>query len=178
MSIDRPRPLVTASPAATSRRQPAHTSLPLESGLGFRLGRLTRMLRADWDRQLAGLDLTAPQAAVLRGVGGRPGCSLRALARLLGADPMRVKRCVDELEVSGLLESAHRGGDRRPRGLELSVAGQTLAKRIDRLVRRQEERLDTVLGPERRGGLERALAALEADLGLPPAADDEEEEER
>ncbi len=176
MSIDRPRPLATASLPATARPPRAHASLPLESGLGFRLGRLTRMLRADWDRQLAALDLTAPQAAVLRGLGGRPGCSLRALARLLGADPMRVKRCVDELEGRGLLESAHRGGDRRPRGLELSAAGQTLAKRIDRLVRRQEERLDAVLGPEGRGGLEEALAALEADLGLPQVPDDEEAE--
>jgi len=140
--------------------------LELESGLGFRLSRLTRTLRADWARQLEEVDLTPPQAAVLRGIAGRPGCSLRALARTLGAEPMRAKRCIDDLEHRGLVESAHRGGDRRPRALELTAAGRALARRVDTLVRLQELHLDVVLGPRRRGGLEEALSVLEADLGL------------
>ncbi len=149
--------------------QPAEQLL-LESGLGFRLSRLTRTLRADWARELDELGLTTPQAAVLRGVAGRPGCSLRSLARTLGAEPMRAKRCVDDLEGRGLLTSAHRGADRRPRVLDLTADGRALARRVDTLVRRQEQRLDKVLGPDRRARLEGALAALEAGLSLLPAA--------
>jgi len=141
----------------------------LESGLGFRLSRVTRTLRAGWARQLEELDLTPPQAAVVRGVAERPGGSLRALARTLGAETMRTKRCIDELERRGLVESAHGGGDRRPRAPELTAAGRELAARIDALVRLQERHLDEVLGAGRRAGLDAAITALEADLDLPPA---------
>jgi DNA-binding MarR family transcriptional regulator len=130
---------------------------------------LARTLRAGWAQQLADLGLTPPQAAVLRGVAGRPGCSLRALARVLGAEPMTVKRCVDDLEVRGLLESAHRGEDRRPRALELTPAGRALTGHLDVLVQHRDARLGAVLGPERRGRLEEALGTLEDELGLPPA---------
>ena len=151
------------------RRSPP---LQLEEGLGFRLGRLVRMLRAEWAIELEELGLTPPQAAVLRGVAGRPGTSLRALARTLGADPMKVKRCVDVLERRGLVQSAHRGTDRRPRALQLAPEGPVLAARIDALVRAQEERLASALGPARLSDLEGVLAALEADASLFPAADD------
>ncbi len=150
------------------RRSPP---LQLEEGLGFRLGRLVRMLRAEWAIELEGLGVTPPQAAVLRGVAGRPGTSLRALARTLGADPMKVKRCVDVLERRGLVQSAHRGTDRRPRALHLTPEGPLLAARIDALVRAQEEHLASTLGPARLSDLEGVLAALEADAGLFPAND-------
>ena len=126
------------------------------------------MLRAEWAHELEGLGLTPPQAAVLRGVAERPGCSLRALARILGADPMKVKRCVDDLEGRGLLQSAHRGADRRPRALELTPESLALAARIDSLVRAREEHLAAVLGTDRLSGIESALGALESDLGLSP----------
>lgn len=145
----------------------------LDAGLGFRLGRLHRALRAAWAQQLDGLGLTPPQAAVLRGVAGRHGCSLRALARVLGTEPMTAKRCVDDLERRGFVESAHRGPDRRPRALQLTAEGRVLVRRLDVLARRQEEQLATILGA-RRSQLEAAVAALEAALGLPSASREEE----
>ncbi len=138
----------------------------LEDGIGFRLSRLTRSLRAEWAGELAALGLTPPQAAVLRAIGARPGLSLRALARTLGTEPMRAKRCVDDLETAGLLRSAHRGEDRRPRELSLGPKGQELAGRVDMLVRRQEGRIDKVLGDNLRPGLDEALGALEGLLGI------------
>lgn len=167
---------VTGSTVTEGRRQGRRhgpfpvaqgAGLGLESGLGFRLSRLTRALRADWARQLDQLDLTPPQAAILRGIAERPGCSLRALARTLGTEPMRAKRCIDALERRRLVASAHRGGDRRPRALELTDEGRALALRVDTLVRLQEQHLGSVLGPGRRARLEEALTLLEADFGLP-----------
>lgn len=140
--------------------------LRLEEGLGFRLSRVTRSLRADWAQQLAELTLTPPEAAVLRGVAGQPGCSLRALARVLGAEPMTSKRYVDGLEARGLLDSAHRGDDRRSRGLELTPAGALLAARVDALVQIQERRILAALGDEGHRCLDRSVTALEELLGL------------
>jgi DNA-binding MarR family transcriptional regulator len=81
---------------------------------------------------------------------------------------MTAKRCVDDMERRGLLQSAHRGADRRSRALELTPEGLALSARIDTLVRAQEQHLDAALGPDRRSRLEEALGALESDLGLPP----------
>ena len=141
--------------------------LQLGQGIGFRLDRFIRILRAEWARELARLGLTPRRAAVLRGAVERSECSLRALARALGADPMGVKRRVDDLERRGLLQSAHRGADRRPRALEPTPDGAPLAARIDALVRAREEHLSTVLGPDRLANLEDALGRARSGPGSP-----------
>ena len=141
--------------------------LQLGQGIGFRLDRFIRMLRAEWARELARLGLTPRRAAVLRGAVERSECSLRALARALGADPMGVKRRVDDLERRGLLQSLHRGADRRPRALEPTPDDAPLAARIDALVRAREEHLSTVLGPDRLANLEDALGRARSEPGSP-----------
>ena len=148
---------------------PAASELRLEAGLGFRLARLTRIMRAAWAAELAEHALTPPQAAVLRAVADQPGCSLRALARLLGTEPMRAKRCVDDLEERQLLVSDHDGGARRSRALRLTPEGARLAATVTGLVRHQDARVEEVLGASRRRALEAALTALEDHLDLPPA---------
>lgn len=143
--------------------------LGLEEGLGFRLSRLMRVMRAAGAAHLAGLGLTPPQAAILRGVAEHPGSSIRCLARLLGTDAMSVKRCADELERRGLLTSGSLTGDRRPRILQPSDRGTELLGEIDALVRQQERRFE-VLDPAQRRHLTEALTVLEAaaGIGAPP----------
>ncbi|MGC8511152.1 MAG: MarR family winged helix-turn-helix transcriptional regulator [Acidimicrobiales bacterium] len=147
-------------------------SIPLEEGLGFRIGRLARALRQQWSRQLQALSLSPPQAAVLRGVHADPGCSLRGLARLLHADPMNVKRCVDDLERRGLVHSGHLDTDRRPRTLVLTSEGVALAHDVTDLVAAQQARLRASLaGPHLQAftvGLERLESQF---LGATPPAD-------
>ncbi|MDA8057103.1 MAG: MarR family transcriptional regulator [Actinomycetota bacterium] len=138
-------------------------------GLGFRLGRLGRALRRDWADELAELALSPPLAAVLRGIEVSPGCSLRALARTLGSDPMNVKRCVDELEERGLVASAHRSTDRRSRTLTLTDSGQSAVVHVGALVDRHESWLTAALGREGRRSLEQAVGRLEVLLGLAAA---------
>jgi DNA-binding MarR family transcriptional regulator len=157
-------------PAAARAGVAARGAARLESGLGFRLSRLARTLRAIWAAELAEHGLTPPQAAVLRALADRPGSSLRALARTLGAEPMRAKRCVDELEARQLLTSEHEREARRSRALRLTPQGTQLAATVSRLVQRQEAHLARALGPKRRGALEDACKALEDafDLSAPP----------
>lgn len=155
---------VSPHPVGPQRLSVEH-HVPLEAGLGFRISRLARSLRSDWARQVGSLGLSPPHAAVLRGVADHPGCSLRALARVLGSDPMNVKHCADDLEDRGLLRSAHRSADRRPRQLELTDVGREVCEQVEALVREEESRLNAALGSEGRAGVEDALSKLEAMLG-------------
>ncbi len=146
---------------------PGRPNLPLETGLGFRLARLTRTLRSQWAGALEPLELTTAQAAVLRAVATQPGRSLRSLARTLATDPMNAKRCVDHLEQRGLLRSEHRGEDRRSRALMLTDGGHLLAARVDALACEQEQRLEQWLGgAEHRSRFATTLGRLEARLDL------------
>lgn len=150
----------------TTQSDATTPDVPLQAGLGFRLSRLTRALRRIWADELSELGLSPPQAAVLRGVAGNPGCSLRALARILATDPMNAKRCVDELEQRGLIRSGSRPGDRRPRTLALTEDGRALAHAVDGLVRDQESWMNSELSPVERDRLEAALTKLEVALDL------------
>jgi DNA-binding MarR family transcriptional regulator len=138
----------------------AETAPSLQSGLGFRLNRATRAVRAAWAVQLADLDVSPPHAAVLRAASDGSGAGVRALARTLGTDPMNVKHLADDLERRGLIASGVEG-DRRIRALRLTEAGQRLADEDVARVRQQEEWFTRVLGGAQRRQLERALDRLE-----------------
>jgi len=138
----------------------------LEAGLGFRLGRLARHLRREWAQELKPLGLSPPQAAVVRGVAAEPGCSLRGLARTLDADPMNVKRYVDELEQRALIRTGNLTTDRRSRVLLLTEAGENVAHDIARLVDTQQHWLTGSMSPEEARNLGVGLARLEARLGI------------
>jgi len=153
-------------PARTGGPESVAPDLSLQEGLGFRLSRLARNLRRDWAEQLGPVGLTPPQAAVLRGLAAEPGCSVRALSRALGSDPMNVKRCVDELEHRGLVASGSLPGDRRPRALTLTDSGTRLAGAADRLARSQQEWLAGGLAPDEARALDAALERIEGLLGL------------
>lgn len=137
----------------------------LDSSLGFRLSRLARRLRRTWADTLAPLELSPPQAAVLRGVAASPGSSLRALARHLDADPMNAKRCVDALEARGLLESGHDPGDHRPRTLVVTPAGAAVAREVERLAAAQDAQLEEALPGDVASAIYDALGRLETLLG-------------
>lgn len=134
------------------------------------MSRVARVMRAAWALDVANLGLTPPQVAVLRALRDDPGCSLRHLSRRLGTDPMSAKRCADELEDRGLIHSAHRGGDRRPRSLDLTSQGAALASKVEAMVASREQILSEVLGQPRRAALAEALGVLEDHLGLPAGA--------
>ena len=111
----------------------------LEGGIGFRLSRITRNLRHAWSCRLKPLGVSPPQAAIIRGLSSFSEISLRELARLLGADPMNVKRCIDDLERLQLVKSGKNKGDKRQRVLTLTKTGQALADKINQLAKVQEQ---------------------------------------
>lgn len=138
----------------------------LRAGLGFRLSRATRKLRSVWAIELAGLELSAPQAAVIRALSAHPSSGIRAVARILETDPMNVKHLVDQLESRDLLSSSVQKPDRRARALQLTSQGEILAREVESAVRGQEAWFASVLGPAGKHSFESALADLEAALGI------------
>jgi DNA-binding MarR family transcriptional regulator len=138
----------------------------LASGIGFRINRIARALRRSWACELEEFELTPQQAVLLRALSEDPGCSLRCLSRRVQLDAMSTKRSADELESRGLLRSAHRGADRRPRQLELTSNGAQLAHTLRERALRREALLQSALGREDLAALVSAFDTLESLLGI------------
>lgn len=134
----------------------------LESELGFRLGRAHRALREAWGAQIVDLDVTPPQAAMLRAVCEQPGSGVRELGRLTHTDAMNAKRLVDHLERSGLVGSVADPRHRQRRVLRPTVAGEALAGQVSSRADAWNRRLAHQLGPDGVRALEHLLGLLEA----------------
>jgi DNA-binding MarR family transcriptional regulator len=79
---------------------------------------------------LTELDLTFPQAHMLRLLEpGRP-LSMSALAERLVCDASNVTGLADRLEARGLVERQTSAGDRRVKALSITPAGAALRKRV------------------------------------------------
>jgi DNA-binding MarR family transcriptional regulator len=117
---------------------------------------LARNLRRETDA----LGVTSHQATLLAQVDGRPGLSLRELARLEGISAPSLSGHVDRLERAGLLHRVRSEDDRRRVGLELTAEGRTILKRVR--ARRTTWLADRLahLSDEDRERVERALPAL------------------
>lgn len=138
----------------------------LETNVGFRLSRVSRNLRHTWSSRLKTLGISPPQAAIIRGLSNYPTTSLRELARLLGADPMNVKRCLDDLESLNLVQSGTKKGDRRQRTLTLTIEGQRLAKEVARQAEVHEHWLRSAIPPNELNAFLNAIDSLEKLLGV------------
>ncbi len=135
-----------------------------EAGLGATLGRTHRVMRSAWEERISDLDLSAPQAALLRTVGEWPGSGLRELSRRLGTDAMNAKRLADHLESRGLLRSASDPAHRQRRIFDLTDEGVALAGEVSSRATSWNRELGAMLGAEELERLQELLALLESAL--------------
>ncbi len=129
-------------------------------GLGFLLGIAHRARRRVWEADLADLELTAPQAALLGLVAAQPGSGVRRLARDLGTDPMNIQRIARTLIASGLCESRQDPDDARRRPLYPTGNGRQQAQTVARRALDAERHLLEALGPVCYQALLAGLCAL------------------
>ena len=150
----------TMTPGEASHR-PGRPGAPLESTLGFRMGRAHRSLREAWGESIADLGLSPPQAAMLRAICEEPGSGLRELARRVRTDPMNAKRLADHLEQVGLVRSMTDPSHRQRRDLAPTEAGLVLAKQVAERAARWEHRLSRLFGEAQLEQLQSLLQRLE-----------------
>ena len=93
---------------------------------------LSRRLQGDLEAALARLDLTPPQAMLLRQLGD--AMPMKDAAGRLHCDPSNVTGIVDRLEGRGLVERQSTAGDRRVKHLVLTDEGRRMRDEVDRVV--------------------------------------------
>lgn len=155
----------TLRPQSCARRAdpPDADSELAPQGVGFLLGVAHRAHRRTWEAELADLDLTAPQAALLRLIAAQPGQGVRQLARGLGTDPMNVQRVATLLLASDLCEVRQDPDDARRRPLYPTDQGMRRARQIARRAETVEGALNVAFGAE---GYATLLAGLQSLIAL------------
>ncbi|GAA4986997.1 MarR family winged helix-turn-helix transcriptional regulator [Pseudonocardia tropica] len=138
------------------------------AGSAFLLAQLGAHAAARFADRVAALELTPPQAGLLRAVASGPGRSQQALASHLGMPPSRLVAVVDELAGRDLLERRRNPQDRRLHALHLTAAGERAIARIGQVARAHDDDLLAVLDADDRATLHALLTRVAADQGLTP----------
>ena len=139
-----------------------------EGGVAFLLAQLGAHAAGAFAERVRPLDLTPPQAGVLRRLGQFPGQSQRALADALGMHAPRLVVLIDELEDRGLVTRARDPDDRRNYAISLTdKGGRALAKLAD-VAREHELAITAALDDDERAQLLELLRRLAEEQELRP----------
>ena len=137
-------------------------------GTAYLLSQLGTLAAGRFGELLAPLELTPPEAGVLRLLAREGGISQRALAQRLGTAPSRVVTLVDGLEGKGLVTRRRSESDRRNHELHLTDAGTATLRRLRGVAERHEDDVLTGLTRAERDALRRLLGKLADSHGLDP----------
>lgn len=138
------------------------------SGAAFLLTQLGTHAARRFGERVAAVDLTPPQAGLLRAVAREPGRSQQVLADRLGTPATRLVALVDALEQRGVLERRRNPDDRRLYAVHLTDAGEDLVRDLGRLAAEHEDALLATLDADERRTLADLLGRVAAAEGLTP----------
>jgi DNA-binding MarR family transcriptional regulator len=141
---------------------------PRGGGVAFLLAQLGAHAAARFAERVAELDLTPPQAGLLRLLSATPGRSQRELADALGVPPSRFVPFADALEQRGLIERRRNPDDRRLHAVHLTAAGEDLLDRLREVGMAHELAVCASLSAEERAHLQSLLGRMAAEQGLTP----------
>jgi DNA-binding MarR family transcriptional regulator len=134
----------------------------------FLLAQLGAHAAARFAERLAAIDLTPPDAGVLRLVGGSPAISQRALGDTLGISASRLVALLDRLEARGLVERRDDPDDRRSYALHLTAGGQRALRDIAAVARAHDDAVCAALSAGEREQLRELLRRVADQQGLTP----------
>ena len=140
-----------------------------ETGTGqpaFLLAQVGAHAASQFAERLGVLDLTPPDAGILRLVRIMAGLSQQELAVKLQIHPSRMVAIVDNLEKRGLVERRPNPDDRRLYSLYLTQAGGESLERIGRVAREHQDALLSPLSKEERDTLATLLLRIADQQGL------------
>lgn len=141
---------------------------PQQPGAAFLITQLGTHAAGLFAQALAPLDLTPPQAGLLRVLAVDPGRSQRALADALGMPQNRFVAFVDALEERGLVERRKNPEDRRLHALYLTPKGLSLLAKVRDVGMAHERRLLQSLTEDEHRQLAALLRRIADQEGLHP----------
>jgi DNA-binding MarR family transcriptional regulator len=136
-------------------------------GSAFLLTQIGTHAAQEFAARVAALDLTPPQAGLLRAIAAEPGRSQQALARQLGTPATRLVALVDGLEQRGLVERRRNADDRRLYAVHLTETGGALMQQLGRVAREHDDALLAGLDAGERERLHELLSKLAEARNLP-----------
>ncbi|MGI5204392.1 MarR family winged helix-turn-helix transcriptional regulator [Spirillospora sp. CA-108201] len=139
---------------------------PVQIGVAFLLAQLGAHAAGRFAERIAELDLTPPQAGLLRMLAGAPGRSQRELADELGMPPSRFVPFADELEERGLIERRRNPEDRRLYALYLTDKGFILLTRLAEVAAAHEREICRALSHDERQEVKTLLERVAEQQGL------------
>lgn len=134
--------------------------------VAFLLAQLGAHAAMRFAERIAELELTAPQAGVLRAVAADPGRTQQAIAAQLGIAPSGLLVLLDELERRGLLARRRNPHDRRQHAVDLTDPGRDLLARVAVVARAHDDALLAALDPAERQCLRGLLGRIAAQQQL------------
>ena len=132
--------------------------------IGLRFTVLARLLRNNFDRQVAGLNVTRSQWSMIAVVARHPGATQRMIAEMLEMSEASAGRLIDRLCADGLLERRDRDDDRRARAVYLTDAAEPLLDKLAEIARDYEERMFSGFSPDELDRLQSYLDRLYANI--------------
>ncbi|MFJ4920987.1 MarR family winged helix-turn-helix transcriptional regulator [Streptomyces sp. NPDC088725] len=139
-----------------------------QGGAAFLLAQLGAHATKLFADRIAGLDLTPPQAGLLRLLARNPGYSQRQLADDLGMPPSRFVPFADRLEERGLIERRKNPSDRRLHALHLTEQGERLLTELHKAGAAHEQQVCQALSPEEHRQLTALLRRMAEQHQLTP----------
>jgi DNA-binding MarR family transcriptional regulator len=102
---------------------------------------LARLLRNNFDRKVASLNVTRSKWAMIAVVSRHPGAMQRHIAEALEMSEASAGRLIDRLSGEGLLERRARDDDRRARAIFLTPTAEPLVEQLAAIAKASEEQL-------------------------------------
>ena len=149
-------------------RPPDDQGQASQGGVAFLLAQLGAHAAAAFAERIRPLELTPPQAGVLRRLGQFPGQSQRGLADALGMHAPRLVALIDELEDRGLVARDRDPDDRRNYAITLTDEGSRALAELAGVAREHELAITAALDNDERGQLLALLRRLAEEQNLSP----------
>ena len=132
----------------------------------FLLAQLGAHAASQFAERLGVLELTPPDAGILRLLRVAAGLSQQELAAKLQIHPSRLVAILDNLEKRGLVERRANPDDRRLYSLHLTKDGGEVLEKIGKVAREHHDALLTALNREERNELTTLLLRIADQQGL------------
>jgi DNA-binding MarR family transcriptional regulator len=102
--------------------------------LSFRIGRIKRAFRAEFEKRAAALGITKPQYHVLSRLWKGDGILTSVLARDVNVTSSTLTGVLDRLETKGLIRRAASGSDRRAVEIWLTGGGRAMREPLIKII--------------------------------------------